>query len=466
MDPVNQNSIDTAFPLDALRRSRNKVFRTPSTPSAYSGQSYDNRARISDTAQSLRSRLSGFQTRVNASSFLTGDFSWQVRTADTDSPDAVSPTPSASSRPDTYTLGVSRLASGSTARSRTLDSGDAADIETGTYAFTVSAGGGDYDVELDIENDPLAPLTNDALLKSVRQAIAAQGTGLDADFKAYETLDYQREGTYKTVSYLEIRSGDTGVDASFSITDTSGDLISSLGLDRLRGFAADNRYAVDGQSFSGSSNTVTIGSDGVEGVLTGQTEQGENLSVRVRQGTDALVGELEFLINEYNSLIQWIDANDSVISPVIKTVLFSGLNSTALGDHFVSETGNTTHELSRDSIRLAERQTSGSGVRVADTSALDKKLETIGLGLNKDGTLEMGTGFESAVKSKLRDVYDTLGGETGLFTQVDSAISTIQEGRESQFLRSRSSVLNYSRDTADRNAFYRESGSRLINLFA
>lgn len=469
MDPVNNNSVTASFPLDEIRRAGNRVSQAPVTSASYSSQSYDNRSRISETAQTLRANLGGFRTRITSNSFLTETFSWQARTADTSLPAKISPGAPASAEPDTYSLDISRPASGSSAQTQTLDSDDAADIETGTYSFTLAKGSDTWSIDLELENEADDPLTNKELLKEIAQAIEGRNTGLKVTVREYQTMDYEYEGEYKSVSLLEISSSDTGEDATFSLADTSGSLIASMGLDRLRSFGRDAAYSVDGQAGTNSSNTITLGTDGTFGVITGATDSGENLTVRVRQGTQALAEDLEFLITEYNSLIQWINDNDSVINPTIKDTLFQGLDAAGLEDRTLSWNGNGDGNATGQSgaLRVDRQQVSTPSTLVtAGGAGIEADLEKIGLTLNNDGTLEINAGFDAAVQGSLQDVYDTLGGESGLFTKIGQAIDTIQESPEGQYVRSRAAVLSYSPDGSDNRPRFQASGSRLVNLFA
>lgn len=467
MEPVNNNS-STAFPLDSLRAATmGTATPEPVSQSAYTAKSYDNRKRFSGIASALASQLSTFSSRFNATTFLTGDFSWQVRVADTPSDSLVMPSATDSAEPDTYVLEIESLATAESGTSLKLASDDRADIDTGTYEFDLTVGGDTYSIELDIENDDADPLTNRELLQTVERTLAGQGADIAVEIYEYQAQAYgeDMDGQYEAVSYLTVTTSDTGEDADFSISDTSGALIETLGLDRSRRVGTNNAFSVDGNAYETDSNDVTVAADDVYATLVGTTDTGENIQIEVEQGTEALADKLTYLISEYNSFIQWLDENDSVINPSIKTALFSDIDSAVLEDTYLTS-GASNGGTTRETIHVGQYAAPVTRGPDIGLYGLDSDLDEIGLSLNSDGTLDISADFETAVAGRLWDVYDTLGGDDGFFTKINAAIEDVQESGEGQYLLYRSSVLSYTDEGRDSRSIYRESGASLISMYA
>ncbi len=460
MDSINEKSNIDSFPFDSLRRFRNFVTPNIEKSSNFTAQSYDNRGRISDIASALRSKLGLFQTRMSSSSFLSDTFSWQVRTASTSDSGKLLAKALPAALEKTYSLEVDTIASTRTAVSDRLVSDDRSGFDEGTYTYDVTVDDDTHSVEVVIEKSGGVLPTNRSVLLDIERSINKLGLDISATLHDISQPDYNpyRENAYKDMSYVSIASNDTGESIDFSIADTSGTLIETLNLDRVRQQGFQNQYRIDGDQGNSDSNTIVVESGKVSAYLLSTTRTGENLQISVAPGTQSLALELEQIIGDYNELILWLDDNDSVISPSLKTALYKELDSITLG--------NDT--LKRSS--MAENGSVSKGfnsiVSSDDDNSVDSDLAQIGLTLKDDGTLEIGDDFKTSVSSDLRGVWDALAGDTGFFTKISQAIGGIYEKNEAGYVYSRNSILSYNTDTGSATAIYQRNQSSLINLFA
>ncbi|MCD4678692.1 MAG: flagellar filament capping protein FliD, partial [Desulfobacula sp.] len=283
--------------------------------------------------------------------------------------------------------------------------------------------------------------------------------------KLYDTKvrDYNpyRENVYKGISYLVITSKITGEDIEFALSDTSGDLIEKLNLDRITGFGSKNQYRIDGNQGQSNLNDITVAPGKVSAYLLGTTDIGENLQINVNQDKSVLASELTQIINDYNELIRWIDDNNSVISPSLKTTLFKDLSSLATRDKTLKiKTNGNTDNGAKVHIDFAFT------VNLENKNTIDSDLADIGLTLNNDGTIDIGDDFSASVAGNLRDVYDTLAGTNGFFTKISESIDNIHSKNESNYVFAFNSILSYNTNGTNRQSIYKTNSSSLISLFA
>ncbi|NOX32123.1 MAG: flagellar filament capping protein FliD [Deltaproteobacteria bacterium] len=465
MDSINEKkAVDTfPFPYEALSRLQTAISPDIDKEPSYSARSYDNQGRISDVAASLRSKLGYFHTRISSSSFLSDTFSWQVKTAKTSDQDHLLAKAISQADEKDYSLEVDRLATIRTATGKRLDSDDATDFATGTYSYSLTIGSDSNAISIDIDNEIGAPETNRSVLLSIERSINRLGVDVTAELHDKKVRDYNpyRENTYKNVSYLTISSNSTGEDVLFSLSDTSGNLIETMGLDKITNFGQQNQYRLDGVQVQSNANDITIVPGKVSATLFETTDSGKNLLINVKQGYTALADELTQIINDYNKLITWIDDNESVISPSLKTTLFKNLSSINIQDRTLKiETNKNTGNATAVRTDLAPL------VNLENKNTIDSDLLSIGLTLNNNGTIDITDGFKTAVSGQLRKVYNALAGTDGFFTKISDAIDTIHGKSENNYVFALNSILYYDANGTDRQSIYKTNSSSIINFFA
>ncbi|MCP3875163.1 MAG: hypothetical protein GY699_18665 [Desulfobacteraceae bacterium] len=463
MDSINEKKVAGTFPFESLNRFRNAIPLDTDKTSDYSARSFDNRGKISNIAGSLSSKLGYLQTRLTASSFLSDAFSWQVKTAKTSDPAKLLAKATSSAEEKDYSFEIDSLATVRTTNSNRLDSDDATDFKTGTYSFSLTIGTESTAIDVEIESPIGARATNRSVLLSVERSINRLGLDVAAELKDMKVRDYNpyRENAYKDISYLTISSNTTGEDIEFSISDTSGELIEDLGLDKVSQFGTKNQYRVDGAQSQLNSNNITVESDKVSAYLLGETQTDENLKISVEQGRHALASELSQIINDYNDLIGWIDDNDSVISPSLKKVLFKNLSSIVTQDQTLRVNSNgSSNNLGTSHVDFA------SAITLEKKNTIDRNLTDIGLALNNNGTIDIGDEFSTSVSSQLREVYDALAGTDGFFTKISEAIDTIHGKSESNYVFALNSILSYDANGTNRQSIYKSNSSSIISFFA
>jgi hypothetical protein len=464
MDSINEKKTAESFPFESLYRLRNTIPIDGDTASDFSARSYDNRSRISDVAESLRARLGYFQTRLSANSFLSSYFSWQVKTATSSDTSILLGKATTSADETDFSVEIDTVATVRTARSQRLVSDDVSAQKTGTYAYTLIVGDQAYSIELEIDNDPKDPLSNRSVLRDVERSINRLGAGVTATLEDRMVKDYNpyRENAYKKVSMVTLKNDASGDDTGFSLSDVTGTLIADLDLDTVSHFGAQNHYRVNGNAGSDDSNQVTIDSGKIGAYLLDSTDENNNAKISVKQDRTALTNELTQVIDDFNQLIQWIDDNESIISPSLKTQLFKNVSSLNIKNKSIILTS-----LEDNSQNHSRTGYTGFSTRldIENDHSIDSDFEAIGLTLNKNGTINIGTDFAQSVSSRFRQVYDTLAGKDGFFTQISNNIDTIHGKNTNNYVFAFNSIMSYDPQGINRQSVYKNSISSIVNLF-
>jgi len=463
---MDTGKITDQFPLESVRSFLNTPPPDISTARDYKVKSYDNQGRISDFAALLRLKLGKFQTRIAASSFLSDSFSWQVKTAESSDSERLiaKALPSASEKD--YSITIDRLANFRTAESDKLDSDDASDFRTGTYSFSLTIGSDTYSIDINIQNKPGDPATNRSVLLAVERSINRLGLDVTAELRDMNHQDYSpfRENMYKNISWLVVSAEKTGDDIQFSLKDKTGDLIAGLGLDRITSFGRQNLYQINGENGGSDSNHIVTDSGRVDAWLSGVTESGENLKLTIKQDTESLGSELVGIINDYNDLIKWIDENDYVISPGLKSELFRDVAGIAIQDRALRTSSSSSSASGGNLANPLDNP--ASAVTASVDAGIDKAFSDIGLTLNHDGTIAVSDDFMSYVAGSTRQVYDALGGENGFFSAISRAITSIHGRSENNYITSFNSIISYDESGSGRPSAYKSGLSSIISLFA
>lgn len=411
----------------------------------------------------LRSKLGYFQVRVASSSFLSDDFTWQVNTALSSDPDRLlSKAASFADRVD-YSFEIDRLAAGQQVYSEKLKTREASDFETGTYAYTLTVNDTEYDIDIEIENNIGDPATNKTVLLAVERSINRLGLDVEASIETSSQVDYNPhyEDELVQMSQLKIESTDTGTQISFSLEDTSGDLIETLGLNQTTRFAAQNEYRVNGSAETSDDNSVTYASGNAQAQLLGTTEPDENLRISIDKDRQLLNQELTGIIEDYNELIQWIDDNDDIISPSLKKALFGEMSSLA-----VQNASLMYPEEKKRTDEATQSSDFASVIKGSRTSVIDNRLSDIGLNLGDGGQIDITDEFETFLASDLKLVHETLAGTDGFFTGISDAIETIHGTREDSYIIPLNSVLSYNSEGSGRRGIYQSNSGSIISFFA
>jgi flagellar hook-associated protein 2 len=282
-----------------------------------------------------------------------------------------------------YTISVSNLAMAQSSASVNFD--DIASVETGTGTITITTGSGDpVNITIDDSNNTLS---------GIRNAINAANAGVTATI-----INDGSASPYR----LLITADDAGTANAFAIADNlSGG--QALGIVEMQA-AEDAQLVVNGVAITKSTNTVSDVIDGV--TLTLKQETASDVRIDLETDTDAIVDSLKELVNAYNSVSSFINAQFKYNATTESAGVLSG----------DSTLRSIQSNLQNQILQSVQNQYTNFGVT-----------SQIGLSFNRDGGLELDeTKFRDALAENFTDVAALLlgnGTPSGGATVTDSRVS-------------------------------------------
>lgn len=166
----------------------------------------------------------------------------------------------------TYSLTVSRLATGQKNKGAELASNNPSAFGKGLNTFTVKSGNSEKTVAFTVNDKD----TNRSALDKMAVAINKSGADITASVAT---------GSKPSTAYIKLSSSKTGTDSAFSLTDTTGNAVSASGADTIQEKAQNAFYTLDGKQYESQSNTVDINNGKVS--LTMNKADGREIKLSV-----------------------------------------------------------------------------------------------------------------------------------------------------------------------------------------
>ncbi len=185
----------------------------------------------------------------------------------------------------TYSLTVSRLATGQTNKGGELYSDSPSSFSTGLNTFTVKSGNTEKTVAFTVNGRD----TNRSALDKMATAINKSGAGIAASVET---------GSRPGTAYIRLTSAKTGTDAAFSLADTTGNAVSASGADAVASNAQNSLYTLDGRQYEAQSNTVDINN----GKASITFNKADNKEIKLSVGYDAkgMQNDIKNFVKKYN----------------------------------------------------------------------------------------------------------------------------------------------------------------------
>ncbi|MEW5725388.1 MAG: hypothetical protein AB1896_19910, partial [Thermodesulfobacteriota bacterium] len=186
-------------------------------------------------------------------------------------------------------------------------------LDEGDYVFDLVVGDETRSITVSVDKSGPFPDTNETLLAKTGRQVEAADNRIAAEVVDAEL--YDDNGHPVRRSSLRLRLKETGGEISFSLADTSGDLIASLGLDRADpGGPADLKFDHLDYTAAGNSGLPLLGGE-IELYLYGVT--GPDESLRIRNGFEALLAQSGDLVKRYNDYVAFLHLHRADLKPVI-----------------------------------------------------------------------------------------------------------------------------------------------------
>ncbi len=284
----------------------------------------------------------------------------------------------------TYSIDVASLAQAQQNIGSEFMATDPGIVGTGTHSFDIAINGVTYQISIDVETGD----TNEAVFQKMAAAINTLGIGIIA------TVD---PGTTAGTHRLAIEANATGAANAFTISDVTGNAVATTGVGAVSLAAQDASYAVDGISYTSSSNTTLLDN----GMVTVNLKGPGSADLTVAPDKTKVLSAVSGLISGINGFVNSLIKN----STYIKDGVLSAINL-YISDHKIA-------------------------------------LETIGIAQGADGKLTVDSvKFTTAVSQNMTGIKSALAGLDGLAIQMKNCASRITAD----------SPINYAKEAGVANA--------------
>ena len=328
-------------------------------------------------AKSAQSSLSSYLTslngaanslRISAKSLSFGaPLSTMNKKAVTSSDStAISGTANWNADAKTYSITVSKLATGQANKGVELKSDNPSAFSQGLNTFSIKSNGITKTVAFAVS----AGDTNKTALNKMASSINKANAGVTAS-----VVSDEKAGT----SYLRVNSTNTGTNNAFALSDTTGNAIVASGAGTVQDQAQDANYELEGKQYVSQSNTININNGKVQ-ITLGKADNKE-IKFSVGADTKGIEADINNFVKSYNSIVELSNQYSGQLSGAAK-----------LGKEF-------------EGIINSRRNS----------------LATIGITTNSDNKLEIDdTKLSKALSTNISNVKDIFGGSNGIAGKVYS----------------------------------------------
>ncbi|MBU2552569.1 MAG: hypothetical protein KKB20_29420 [Proteobacteria bacterium] len=315
------------------------------------------------------------------------------RVASSSSPDRFMASAESGTTTGLHPFQVNYLARSQTNSSIRLNGAEAADLDSVTYSYDSDLQGevGEFGFDLTVGDEThsvsvravrsgIRAETNRDLLEKIGRQIEAADDRLATSIQTHEIADENGN----PVEWVSLKLGTrTGYeDLGFSLADTIGDMVASLGLDRTGSPPSPAAGRFDGESWSSWTNDVALDQGRISVSLLDATGSGEH--IEVREGFQALLDQTKDLLDEYNGYIEFLNDHRQEIKRTIFYDLMTemdhrsrdieNLGLSARGDGRFDLTDRFTQTLAAEPDRVGEELTGDAGLFTSIKAVLDEVL--------------------------------------------------------------------------------------------
>ena len=338
----------------------------------------------------LKSALSTFQSSLSA---INTPSAFNTLSAASSDPTAFTATADGNAVLGSYTVGISKLASGQQLVSNPFAGGSSTAVGTGT--LQISLGGKNFNVSIDSSNDSVAGIA--AAINAAAGNPGVEASVVTGSDGAHLVLTSTLTGASNTIAVAETDGGTGLAPITYSSTATTNY--------RQQTAPQDASFTISGVAYTSASNTVTDALSGVTLNLVAPTTSDATLSVStdtstVESNINAFVSAYNTLQGTFSSLGSY-DATTGTAAPMMGDALLSGL----------------------------QNQVRSALYGIVNTGSSYNSLASIGITTNSDGTLSVNQAtLSAALTSNFTAVSQLFSGTGGvastLNTQIDADLTT------------------------------------------
>ncbi len=361
----------------------------------------------------LKSKLNALQSIAKELGYSTSTSIWGSKTATSSDESILKVTASSSAVATSHTVKVLQLAKADKIISNqyTLTGKDIVNsLGAGTYTFEVTVNGTSQQVSVDIA----AGEDNETILKNI---VTAVNNTTDIQISASFIQDSSGTGR------LVFTSNETGQDYEMTLTDVSGSLLSTIGMNdsvAMSGTSGGYLYAstelnaiveIDGITVTSNDNSIDTAVEGVTfDLYKTQSSSDAPVNVDVSVDVETIKGKIQSFIDKYNEVFDFIKDNTKVDTTTYKRSIFSG-------DYSIMRLRLQLREAMSDPV---------SGL----PSGYPTILAEIGIEADRDGKLSItdSAKLEDMLKNNLEQVEALFNSSDGYSSRLDSLLEEMTGG--------------------------------------
>lgn len=259
-----------------------------------------------------------------------------LRTTSTTDQSAVTASAKKDASIEDYKIQINQVAKAQQNKGTELNQYDLTSAATGTNEFSLTVGGESRNLSVSI----LSTDTNEEAIQKVASAINDAELGVSA-----KTITDNNTGTVQ----IELSSTETGTDSSFSLSDVSGNIVSTIGADNVSTQAQNAEYYLNGNLETSQTNTILVDNEKVALELKEATAGEETISVKA--DTDQIIENVKTMVEDYNNLQRTFDYNADVLKSSVGQNFDRGLYSYQFNDTGISKSYSGSLRFNEDELK-------------------------------------------------------------------------------------------------------------------
>ena len=361
----------------------------------------------------LKSKLKSLESLANefSSTSITSVFSQKAVTVSDET--YLTVTATASAVVTSHTVFVQQLAKADKVISNqyTLSGTDiSSTLGAGTYTFDVTVNGDTYSVSVEIADGD----DNETVLDKIVEAV---NNTSDIGIRASVLNDSGTTGR------LVFTSTETGADYEMTLSDTSGTLLSTIGMDdstAMSGTSGGYLYdsselnavvIIDGVTVQSNSNTIEDALEGLTLNLLKAHQTGDEAeTVNVTNDVEGIKNRIQDFIDAYNDVIEFIKTNTMVNTTTYERAALSG-----------------DYSITNLKMQLRSEMTTPVTGLTGDVATI---LAQIGITTDRDGKLSISDSdtLEEYLEGKLDEVEDLFASSDGYANRLLNLLDDYTDG--------------------------------------
>ncbi len=179
-------------------------------------------------------------------------------------------------------------------------------LNPGAYSFDLSIDGFDYEFKFNVDESDSAVDTQKKIVRLINKADIGLNATLAVNDQDRSAVKIQSVATGETEDGLIFKISDSGLSENTSA-------VNLFGLNKVYSAASDAHFTINGEENSSTSNNFTV-NNAYDITLRDTTEENVPVTVGLKNDADAIMDNVQLLLDKFNSMVELTKADDDVVS--------------------------------------------------------------------------------------------------------------------------------------------------------